>query len=248
MSIGKDHRVELEKYSGPLDLLLYLIREEEVDVHDIPIARILERYLEVLQHLETLDIDQAGEFLVIASLLMQIKSRSLLPRDDPLEDEELDPRFELVQMLLEYRRFKEASEVLKAKSSEWAHRFAAARGPDLPGPAPDEVPMADVSVWDLAVSFQRLMDEVGVPQEREIVYDDTPVEVHMDEILDTIGRRDRVPFRELFPKQPQRHLVAGLFVALLELIKQRRVRAMQEKAFAPILVERRDAEEAEPAE
>ncbi len=248
MSIGKDHRVELEKYSGPLDLLLYLIREEEVDIHDIPIARMLERYLEVLQQLETLDIDQAGEFLVIASLLMQIKSRSLLPREDPLEDEELDPRFELVQMLLEYRRFKEASEELKARSSEWEHRFAAARGPDMPGPAPDEIPMAEVSVWDLAVSFQRLMDEVGVPTEREIVYDDTPVEVHMDEILDTIGRRDRVPFRELFPKQPQRHLVAGLFIALLELIKQRRVRALQEKAFAPILVERREAEEPEPSE
>ncbi|MEN8148494.1 MAG: segregation/condensation protein A [Planctomycetota bacterium] len=242
MSIGKDHRVELEKYSGPLDLLLYLIREEEVDVHDIPIARILERYLEILHQMESLDLDQAGEFLVIASLMMQIKSRSLLPRDDPLEDEELDPRFELVQMLLEYRRFKEASEELKAKSAEWEHRFAAARGPDLPGPAPDEVPVADVSVWDLAVAFQRLMDEVGVPKEREIVYDDTPVEVHMDEILDTIGIRDRIPFRELFPKEPQRHLIAGLFVALLELIKQRRIRAVQEEPFAPILVERREAE------
>jgi segregation and condensation protein A len=245
VSIGKDHRVDLEKYSGPLDLLLYLIREDEVDIHDIPIARMLERYLEVLHDLEDLDIDQAGEFLVIASLLMEIKSRALLPREDPLEDEELDPRFELVQMLLEYRRFKEASEELRSRSARWQDRFATARGPDVPGPALDEVPIAEVSLFDLAVAFQRLMDEVGTDRTREIVYDDVPVEVHMEGILTTLEARERVPFFELFERRPDRHLVAGVFVALLELIKQRRVRAVQERPFAPIEVERRrDAEEA----
>jgi segregation and condensation protein A len=243
VSIGKDHRVDLEKYSGPLDLLLFLIREDEVDIHDIPIARMLERYLEVLHTLENLDIDQAGEFLVIASLLMEIKSRALLPREDPLEDEELDPRFELVQMLLEYRRFKEASEELKGRSAHWQDRFAAARGPDLPGPAPDEIPIAEVSLFDLAVAFQRLMDEVGTDPSREIIYDDVPVEVHMEGILSRLETRDRVPFLELFERRPDRFVVAGVFVALLELIKQRRVRAMQERPFAEIQVEKRTDDE-----
>jgi len=244
VSIGKDHRVDLEKYSGPLDLLLYLIREDEVDIHDIPIAPMLERYLEVLHTLDELDLDQAGEFLVIASLLMEIKSRALLPREDPLEDEELDPRFELVQMLLEYRRFKEASEELRSRSAQWHDRFAAARGPDLPGPAPDEVPIAEVSPFDLAVAFQRLMDEVGSDVPREIIYDDVPVEVHMEGILTTLEARDRVSFIELFERRPDRFIVAGVFIALLELIKQQRVRAVQERPFAPIEVERRTDVEA----
>jgi segregation and condensation protein A len=240
VSIGKDHRIELEKYAGPLDLLLYLIRQEEVDIHDIPIARILERYLSVLSTLTSLDIDEAGEFLVIASLLMEIKSRSLLPREDPLEDEELDPRFELVQMLLEYRRFKEASEELKARSEEWRDRYPAPRAPDTPGPPPDEVPLAEVSLWDLAFAYQKLLEETGGEQGKEIVYDDVPVEVHMDEIIGTLEARERVPFRELFPKEPQRPLIAGMFVALLELIKQQRVRAVQARPFAPIELERRE--------
>jgi segregation and condensation protein A len=246
VSIGKDHRIELEKYSGPLDLLLYLIRQEEVDIHDIPIARILERYLAVLATLTTVDIDDAGEFLVIASLLMEIKSRALLPREDPLEDEELDPRFELVQMLLEYRRFKEASEELKARSAEWKDRFPAPRGPDTPGPAPDEVPLAEVSLWDLAFAYQKLIEETGGEKGREIVYDDVPIEVHMDDILGTLDTRERIPFRDLFPRDPQRPLIAGLFVALLELIKQQKVRAVQEKPFAPIEVERREPTEPAP--
>jgi len=199
----------------------------------------------VLQTLSSLDIDQAGEFLLIASLLMEIKSRSLLPREDPLEDEELDPRFELVQMLLEYRRFKEASESLRARSAQWRDRYAAARGPDVPGPAPDEIPIAEVSLWDLAVAFQRLMDEVGVDRTREIIYDDVPVEVHMDEILGTLEERERVPFVDLFASRPERHIVAGVFVALLELIRQQKVRAVQERPFATIEIVRRESGSAE---
>ena len=108
--------------------------------------------------------------------------------------------------------------------------------------------IAEVSLFDLAVAFQRLMDEVGVDQAREIVYDDVPVEVHMDGIMTRLEARDRVPFVELFERRPDRHIVAGVFVALLELIKQRRVRAVQERPFAPIEVEKRtDVEPVEDA-
>jgi len=240
VSIGKDHRVDVERYSGPLDLLLFLIKQEEVDIHDIPIARILERYMEVLGTLQALDLDEAGEFLVMASLLMEIKSRALLPREDPLEDEELDPRFELVQKLLEYRKFKEVSEELRARSDDWAKRFTPGRAPDVPGPAPDEIPIADVSLWDLAIAYQRLLEEVGGEREQEIVYDDVPIEVHMDGILETLRERERVPFRGLFGKRIDRGTVSGVFLGLLELIRQRRVKAIQRRPFDPIEIVRRD--------
>jgi segregation and condensation protein A len=236
-SIGKDHHVELERYSGPLELLLFLIREEEVDVHDIPIARILDRYLEVLKTLERIDLDQAGEFLVMASLLMQVKSRSLLPREDPLADEDLDPRFELVQMLLEYRRYKEVSESLRLRAEEWALRFPPGKLPDEPGIPADEVPLADVSVLDLALAFQEVMKDLGDGPANEIRYDDIPVETHMEEIVSRLSRTGRLPFRDLFAGTTERPRIAGIFLALLELIRQRRVRARQERPFGRIDVE-----------
>ena len=242
MSIGKDHRVELERYSGPLELLLWLIREEEVDVHDIPIARILDRYLEMLQTIEVLDLDEAGEFLVMASLLMQIKSRSLLPRDEPLDDEDLDPRFELVKMLLEYRRFKDVSEELRVRSEEWSLRFTPGKPPEFPNLPPDEVPIADVTLWDLALAFQNVMNEIGTPGPRAIVYDDTPIEVRIEEILARMAEVRRLPFSELFRLKADRLTIVGIFIALLELIKQRRVRAVQPHPFAPIEVERVDGD------
>ncbi len=236
-SIGKDHRVELERYSGPLELLLFLIREEEVDVHDIPIALILDRYLEVLGTLESLDLDQAGEFLVMASLLMQIKSRSLLPREDPLEDEELDPRFELVQMLLEYRRYKEVSENLRTRAEHWALRFPPGRQPEQAGVPLDEVPLADVSVLDLALAFHDIMKDIGEGRTSEIRYDDVPIETHMEEIVTRLTEIKRIPFAELFSHTTERPRIAGIFLALLELIRQRKVRAWQERPFGRIDVE-----------
>jgi segregation and condensation protein A len=236
-SIGKDHRVELERYSGPLELLLWLIHEEEVDIHDIPIARILDRYLEVLQTLEALDLDQAGEFLVMASRLMQIKSRSLLPREDPLEDEDLDPRFELVQMLLEYRKYKEVSENLRSRAEHWALRFPPGRQPEKPGVPLDEVPLEDVSVIDLALAFNEVMRDIGDGRPTEIIYDDTPIETHMEEIVTRLSTIKRLPFADLFTNTCDRPRIAGIFLALLELIRQRRVRARQDRPFGRIDVE-----------
>jgi len=237
VSIGKDHRVELERYSGPLELLLWLIREEEVDIHDIPISLILDRYISVLSSLETLDLDQAGEFLVMASRLMQIKSRSLLPREDPFEDEELDPRFELVQMLLEYRKFKEVSENLRSRAEHWALRFPPGRQPERPGVPLDEVPLADVSVLDLTLAFHEVMKDIGDGRPTEIIYDDTPIETHMEEIVTRLSKTRRLPFFELFSGTTKRPRIAGIFLALLELIKQRRVRARQDRPFGRIDVE-----------
>jgi segregation and condensation protein A len=227
--LGREHRVELEPYSGPLDLLLWLIRQEEVSIHDIPIARILERYLDVVKTLQFLDLDRAGEFLVMASTLMAIKSRALLPRDDPLDDDELDPRFELVKKLLEYRRFKEVSSELSGRAGDWAQRYPPGRAPDLPGTPPEEVPLSEVSLFDLALAFSRVMSEVGADRDVAIVYDDVPVETHVREILATLGARRRMPFSELFPREADRMRIAGVFLALLELVRQHRVRAFRRR-------------------
>jgi segregation and condensation protein A len=247
VNLGREHRVELDPFSGPMDLLLWLIREEEVDIHDIPIARILERYLAMLQTLSVLDLDQAGEFLVLASTLMEIKSRRLLPREELLEDEELDPRFELVQKLLEYRKFKEVSEELRRRADHWAGRFPPGPAPDVPGLPPDEVPLAEVSIFDLAFAFQRVLDEVGGRAPRSIVFDDVPIEKHMESILSVVPEAGPAPFRSLFPEDADRLRITGLFLALLELLRQRRLRATQAAPFAEILITRREPDPA-PAE
>jgi segregation and condensation protein A len=242
VNLGRDHRVELDPFSGPLDLLLWLIRQEEVDIHDIPIARILERYLAMLQTLTVLDLDQAGEFLVLASTLMEIKSRSLLPREELIEDDELDPRFELVQKLLEYRKFKEVSEELRRRADQWSGRFPPGPPPEMPGTPPDEVPLGEVSIFDLAFAFSRIVSEVGGRAPRSIVFDDVPIEKHMESILSVVPVEGPAPFRSLFPEDADRLRITGLFLALLELLKQRRLRATQEAPFAEILITRREPE------
>jgi segregation and condensation protein A len=242
VNLGRDHRVELDPFSGPLDLLLWLIREEEVDIHDIPIARILERYLAMLQTLTTLDLDQAGEFLVLASTLMEVKSRSLMPREELMEDDELDPRFELVQKLLEYRKFKEVSEELRRRAEHWSGRCPPGPPPDVPGIPPDEVPLAEVSIFDLAFAFQRVLAEVGGRAPRSIVFDDVPIEKHMESILAVVPEEGPAPFRSLFPGDADRLRITGLFLALLELIKQHLLRATQVAPFSEILITRREPE------
>ena len=246
MTLGRDHHVELDPFSGPLDLLLWLIREEEVDIHDIPISRILERYLEMLQTIQLLDLDQAGEFLVLASTLMEVKSRSLLPREELIEEDELDPRFELVQKLLEYRKFKEVSEELRRRADQWALRCPPGPAPDVPGIPPDEVPLGEVSLWDLALAFQRVLNEVGGKNLQSIVFDDVPIERHIETILNMLTDRREATFRSLFAPDADRLRITGIFLALLELIRRREVRAIQPAPFAEIVVVKRDPEPAPP--
>jgi segregation and condensation protein A len=244
-----EYRVELDVYHGPLDLLLYLIRRDELDIHDIPIARITDSYMAYLQNLRGLsqnhgiDIDLAGEFLVMAATLMEIKSAMLLPRP-PAEEgaaaaDLTDPRYELVQKLLEYKRFKDAAADLERRQLEHRSRFA--RTPARAGQA-DEPPPLDldeVQVWDLLEAFQRLLAEVGMrrPQDHEVVYDDTPLDLHAADILDRLKREGRLSFRKLIEGRPSRSEMIGLFLALLELIRQRQVLIQQAETGGEITIE-----------
>jgi len=235
-----EYRVELDVYNGPLDLLLYLIRRDELDVCDIPIARITDSYIAYVNMLrdmsrqQGLDINLAGDFLVMAATLMEIKSAMLLPKPPPdpaaaetsAAAELADPRYELVQKLLEYKRFKDAANALQLRQETQQNRFA--RHPAQRGPSADEPPPIDleeVQIWDLLSAFQRLMQEVGQrrPRFHEIVYDDTPIDLHAADIEDRLHREGKLTFRQLLIGRTSRSEMIGVFLALLELIRQKKV-------------------------
>ncbi|MBS3733878.1 MAG: segregation/condensation protein A [Phycisphaerae bacterium] len=235
-----DYRVQLDVYNGPLDLLLYLIRREEVDIHDIPIARITEQYVAYVDMLKALDPNLAGEFLVLATHLMEIKTRMLLPAPETAAGDEetdlLDPRAELVRQLLEYKAFKDAAGDLAGAAEDQARRFP--RAPVRPpSNSPDDVDLDDVQVWDLFDAFSKLMESIGHrPTHHEVIYEDTPIELHAEDIVDRLRREGPMTFSSVFAGRTGRGELIGLFLALLELVRQRRIRAAQEDNFREIRI------------
>jgi segregation and condensation protein A len=217
-----------------MDLLLYLVRRDELDIQDIPIARVTEQYLDYVRLLEQLDPNAAGDFLVMASTLIELKSRALLPTP-PLEaeDDEADPRAVLVRQLLEYKRFKDAARALGSAADERRKRFI--RQPaDLPKEL-QGVELEEVQVWDLLSAFGRVMSAIGQgPGLEEVTYDETPVEEYAALILDTLEREGPVTFQTLFVDCSTRLEIIGLFLALLELLRNQRLRAEQDRVHGAI--------------
>lgn len=233
-----DYKVVLEAYNGQLDLLLFLIRRDEIDIYDIPITRITEQYLAYVGVIQKLDPDLVSEFLVLAATLMEIKSRVLLPRP-PVEEgaeELIDPRSELVRQLLEYKKFKDAAYALEDCADERAQRFT--RTPVLPTVDPQDVELEDLEIWDLFEAFQKLLEQTGKSGGfHTIPRDDTPIALHADDILDSLQRAGGAQeFVTIFAGRARAEMI-GLFLALLELIRQKRVRAAQERPFSPILLQ-----------
>ncbi len=235
-------RVDLEVYNGPLDLLLFLIRREEVDIYDIPIARITGQYLAFVSLIETLDPNLAGDFLVWAATLMEIKSRTLLPRPPVEESEEdvLDPRLELVRQLLEYKTYKDVARSLGAAAQWQALKFP--RQPSLPLTDPGEVDIEEVAIWDLFEAFNRLLEQTGRRSAtHDVAYDDTPIALHAADVVDSLERAGgSQTFDDIFLGRSRSELI-GLFLALLELIRQRRIRAEQDRPFGVIVLHLLDA-------
>lgn len=234
-----DYRVKTDIYNGPLDLLLYLIRREEVDIYDIPIARITGQYCEYVELLKVIDPNVAGEFLVMAATLMEIKSRMLLPRAAPAEsaeDDLGDPRLELVRQLLEYKKFKDASLELSEAAQRHAQRWPRVPA-KLPRPEPGEVDLEDVQIWDLVAAFNKLMAAIGAGAvTHDVIFDDTPIALHAADILDRLQRESgELNFTDIFLGRSKSEMI-GLFLALLELMRQHRVRISQPGVFAPIQV------------
>jgi len=238
-----DYRIRLDTYSGPMDLLLYLIRREEVDIYDIPIAKILAQYIAYVQVLETLDPEAVGDFLVMAATLMEVKSRMLLPKPAAADgdgDDAFDPRADLVRQLLAYRTFRGAAGELGRRAETHHRRFGrpTADVPDGDG----HVDLEDVQIWDLLQAFNELMASVGAQHRvHEIKYDDTPVALHALDITDRLQREGpSMTFAGVFEGRTRGELI-GLFLALLELIRQKRVRVEQQERFGTIVVHLLDA-------
>ena len=237
------YRVQLDTYNGPLDLLYYLVRQEEVDIYDIPIARITKQYIEYVNLLKELDPDGVADYLVLLATLIEIKSRMLLPRVPAEEDqpEDLgDPRMDLVRRLLEYKKYKDAAYELAEAADEQAKRF-----PPRPvriSADPDAAELEDLAIWDLMAAFNRLMAQIGQgPVTHDVVYDDTPLALHAADIVDRLQREDgSLSFERIFLGRCREEII-GLFLALLELIRQKRVRAEQEGLFGMIVIRLLDA-------
>lgn len=229
------YRVQLDVFSGPLDLLLYLIRRDELDIQDVVITRITEQYLKYVRLLEQLDPNGAADFLVMASTLVELKSRALLPSPplEAMEEDEDDPRAQLVRQLLEYKRFKDVAATLGSAAEERAKRYV--RKPaDLPKEL-DGVELEEVEVWTLLEAFGRVMSAIGEgPTQHQVLYDDTPIELHAAEMVAVLEREGPQTFRSLFDGNRTRGEIVGRFLALLELVRKRRVRAEQGELFGEI--------------
>jgi segregation and condensation protein A len=240
----EDYRVELPMFRGPLDLLLYLVKKHEVDILDIPVAVIAESYLRYLEVIQLIDIEATGDFLVVASTLMEIKSRMMLPHADevtgpeePVGESKMDPRAELVKQLVAYRRYREAADELEQLVTQQSSRWPRGQHEKPAVLDPKQQPMQQVELWDLVSAFDRLLRATLSHQQQAIVVDDTPQHVHMANLLERLRTTEGpVSFEELFQPPYTKGRLIGLFLALLELIKRLRIRAEQEASFGRIYV------------
>lgn len=236
-----DYRVQLDLFSGPLDLLLYLVRRNEVDVIELPIARITHQFLQFLEVLEFLDLDLVGDFIVMASTLVEIKSRQILPRADEEVTEEIpivdDPSSELIQQLLEYKRYKEAALSMEARAAEWQQRY-----PRLSDDRPDsgkdhaEDPIKEVELWDLVSALSRVIQKRVVEETSSIRYDDTPISTYIERIGARVRETGSVAFSDFFEGTNMRSKIIGIFLAILELLRHHGFRADQISEYGEIVV------------
>jgi segregation and condensation protein A len=227
--------IKLERFEGPLDLLLHLIKRDEIDIYDIPIAHITQQYLRYLELMRQLDLEVAGDFLVMAATLMRIKSKMLLPLPAVGEEEVPgDPREELVQRLVEYRQFKEAASTLKDREAERRLVFERGMlpGEDDAGP----LPLARVSLFDLLDALNHVLSRVPEPTSYEIEAETFAVEDKMELLTATLRRRGRLSFEELLAGCRSRSEMVVTFIALLELIKLGAALVVQHATFGDITI------------
>jgi segregation and condensation protein A len=230
-------RVQLEIFEGPLDLLLHLIKKNQVSITDIPIAAITEQYLATLELMQSLNLDVAGEFLVMAATLIHIKSRMLLPAgdDEADEDEGVDPRDELVRRLLEYQRFKEAADQLERREILSRDVFVRTGVPTEESPP---AAFRELSVFELLAALGRVLERLPSDDDvHEVTLEKITIREKMTLLLDTLRSSGKVLFESLFSEVKSRMEVVVTFLAMLELVKGRAVRIFQEEATGPIIIE-----------
>jgi segregation and condensation protein A len=238
-----DYKVKLEVFEGPLDLLLYLIKRDEVDIYDISIERIAKQYLEYMEAFQVLNIDLAGEFIVMAANLLYIKSRTLLPKEQQMPEEDADeddPRWELIRQLIEYKKFKEAASHLRTRETLQEQLFP--RFPATPELAPTgDLLLDEVGIFDLISAFQKVLKRLESRKQedlREIFEENFTVADKIEFLLRVIYDGIPVRFEECFAEAAGRAEIVVTFLAMLELIRLKQLRVRQENHFEEIWIER----------
>ena len=225
------YNIKIPAFEGPFDLLLHLIKETKIDIYDIPIALITGQYLQYIEMMKELNLEIAGEFLVMAATLIYIKSRMLLPPDEEIPSEgQEDPRRELVQRLLEYQTFKEAALSLKKREDDWMKVFC--KEPVSDG---EEISLFDISFFDLLDAFKRLLDKAP-PDVVSITKETLTVKDRMSVIMEMLEGKEVIRFEEIFKEGITRIQLIVTFIALLELIKLGLAKAYQEREFGNVWV------------
>ena len=237
--MSTDFQVDLDLFHGPLDLLLYLVRRNELDALEVAVARVTAEFVEFLDVLEPIDLDLVGEFLVTAGALIEIKSRLALPQPETEDEPELieEPRGELVRHLLEYRAFRNAAMALEERAADWQERYPRLSD-DRPRQSKDLAAdrIKEVELWDLVSALSRILRHESVEGNVNIRYDETPVAVYIERIGTRVRQEGRVPFSELFEATSERSRIVGIFLAVLELLRHHGFLAQQPEAFGEIWI------------
>ncbi|MBN2357415.1 segregation/condensation protein A [candidate division KSB1 bacterium] len=232
------YKVKLENFEGPLDLLLFLIKKEEVDIYNIPIARITQQYLQYLEIIQLLDLESASDFILMAATLMRIKAQMLLPKPSiALEQEDIeDPRQELVQRLLEYQRYKDVANDLGKKEQVSARHFPRGSFRAEEDPEMEIEQSSEVSLFDLVAAFKTLIDQANKVPVHRVAELSVTLEQCMATVQKSLSEKRQVRFTELFKPDVDRIVWIVTFIAILELIRLQVVRAVQEQPFAEIII------------
>ena len=237
-----NYKIHLDMFEGPLDLLLYLVKKDHLNIYDIPIAKVTQQYLEYINLMQLLDLNIVGEFLVMAATLMQIKSKMLLPAEElPAAEEEEDPRAELVRRLLEYEKFKQIAEDLKQREASQNEVFKRPKNEETSlGALPDQEDEKyfEASIFDLINAFSRAIKDVPRDVFYEVIKDQYTVEQKVHDILHLLLVQTEIKLSELFAKTKSKLEIIVIFLAILELAKMKEIVARQNMEFEDIIISR----------
>lgn len=231
-----NYKIKLELFEGPLDLLLYLVKKDHLNIYDIPISKVTEQYLQYINLMQLLDLNIAGEFLVMAATLMQIKSKMLLPAEEGVgvEEDKEDPREELVRRLLEYEKFKEIAENLRQKETDQREVFKRPKTEIDKGESLDREMYFEASIFDLISAFSKAIKDIPKDIFYEVVKDQFTVEQATHEILHLLLVKSEVKLSELFARAKNKMDIIVTFLAVLELIRMKEIVARQNELFEDI--------------